>query len=294
MIIGKHIHLRHPLNKTVEYAHDLHCQIFQIFTSNPQSLAVPSLEMKKWQVMREALEKYDMHMVIHGKYNINLCQETDSYQGAKNIQSLWGDMNIDNILGERCLGVIIHMGKNVPALNFTTDEALQMYIDNLKHALAQVPDSIIILETGASQGTEVGSQLPDLARIYHGLNASEQARIRFCVDTCHIWATGYDISTRKGVRAFFREFDTLIDKHKIACIHLNDSVKGLGSKVDRHADLNDGTIGAVGLTAVIRYANRHTIPLIMETPYRKINQATGLPIHFADELKLIQSWLHEK
>ena len=152
-------------------------------------------------------------------------------------------------------------------------------------------DVPIILETGAGVGLEVGTQINKLAWIFHQLKKSEQSRIKFCIDTCHIWAAGSDISNKTLVRKFFSEFDELIGIDNIICIHFNNSVGGLGSKTDRHADLLYGSINPAGLEAIAKFAYLHKIPLIMETPLRAVNPLTDADITFGEELLTVKKWI---
>jgi len=164
--------------------------------------------------------------------------------------------------------------------------------NSLKNALAATPDNtIIILETGASQGTEVASKIEGLNEIYWKLDENERTRIKFCIDTCHIWATGYDISTPAGVKAFFKEFDDMIGIDKIALIHFNDSKTQLESCVDRHADLGYGFIKTTGLKAVAKFAFKNRIPLLTETPLDAIDIKSNKDITWQGEFAKIKSWL---
>uniref|UniRef100_A0A6C0LR63 Xylose isomerase-like TIM barrel domain-containing protein n=1 Tax=viral metagenome TaxID=1070528 RepID=A0A6C0LR63_9ZZZZ len=246
-------------------------------------------DLKKF---REELDRNKMKLVIHGSYTINLCHPTNSKSFLTSIKSLVQDLNASSIIGERCLGVIIHMGKNIKKNGITDAEAISNYIYGLKETIMMSPkETTIILETGASQGTEVGSKLEDLSKIFWRLNEDEQLRVKFCIDTCHIYATGYDISTISNVKDFFDRFDNLIGINKIACIHYNDSKVKLGSHIDRHADIGFGFIPEIGLKEVAKIANKYKIPLIMETPLDSVNPKTNEDISFQEQLSKIKFWL---
>lgn len=218
------------------------------------------------ETFKEKLLKYHVTTIIHGSYTINLCHPVGNVKRTKSINALVSLLKQSDVIGKRCLGVIIHMGKNMPENKLSEKQSLETYAKNLQYVLSQVPGkSKIVLETGASQGNEVGSRLDRLGFIYRQLTEAEKKRVRFCIDTCHVWASGYDISNTENVNAFFEEFHTKVGG-KIVCIHFNNSMNPLNSHVDRHADLTHGQIPYDGLKAVAQYAKEHSIALITETP----------------------------
>lgn len=292
--IGRHINISKGFLTAPEYAKSLGCGIFQVFLGNPQQII--SKERNKDELIKfgEELEKYKMRMVVHSSYTINLAHPIGSNMYKTSVRSLIQDLNASALIGHRCLGVIIHMGKNIETNHITDDEAIDNYVAGLKEALEKTPkETTIILETGASQGTEVGSTIEGLAQIYWLLSDKEQHRIKFCIDTCHIWATGYDISNEDSVDKFFHIFDENIGVNKIACIHFNDSKTDRCSYVDRHDDLGYGHIGVPGLKAVARFAHKHHIPMIMETPLEKINPKTNKKIDTETEIKKVKRWISQ-
>lgn len=282
--IGRHIKVATCFELLPSYAKSFGYDCFQIFLGSPEQIITKSKTKKELEQFSDNLIKEDMHVVIHGKYTINFCHPIGSTKSNTSIKSLIQDLNASHIIGPNCMGVIIHMGKNIKDNNLPAETAINNYIATLKLVLEDTPDdTIIILETGASQGTEVGSRLTSLAKIYNGLEVDEQARIFFCIDTCHIWATGYDISTKAGVINFFERFDQKIGIDKIICIHFNNSKTDINSHVDRHADLTHGMIDTSGLKEIAKFAKRNDIPLIMETP---LSHNT-----LESELKKVKSWM---
>lgn len=244
------------------------------------------------QEFSRQLESCDLDMVIHGSYTINLAHPIDSYKFKASAKSLINDLHTSAIIGPRCIGVIIHMGKNIPANNLTDQDAIDNYVVGLRHCIEHSPmNTTIILETGASQGTEIASTTEKMAYIYSKLTATEQKRVKFCIDTCHIWSSGYDISTRKGAVHYLTEFKRYIGVDKIACIHLNDSKTPINSHVDRHADIGYGKIGIEGLKYITQWSIKHKIPIVMETPLSAVNPDTNKDITHLEQMKLILSWI---
>ncbi|AGF85196.1 endonuclease IV [Moumouvirus goulette] len=293
--MGRHINISSGFVSAPEYAEKLGCSIFQVFLGAPQQVLSKERQNDELVKFGRELSKRNLKMVVHGSYTINLCHPEKSKKFQASLKSLVQDLNASAIIGFRCLGVIIHMGKNIPENKLSVDEAINNYVIGIKKALELTPNSTtIILETGASQGSEVASKIEGLAKIFNGLNKEERERVKFCIDTCHIWATGYDISSVTGVKKFFREFDKQIGVEYISCIHFNDSKTGLESRVDRHADLGYGEIKELGLIAIAQFAKKNNIPLIMETPLDAVNEKTNRDITFSEEFKKVKSWIKNK
>lgn len=291
-LIGRHINAFQGFLTAPEFASKIGCTIFQCFLSNPSKATSKPRDEKELKLFAKQLDKYDMNLVIHGSYIINLCQPSNSFKKKSGLKSLINDLNSVSIIGNRVIGVIIHMGKNVEELKQSDEKAMSNYVDGLKQALKQTPkETIIILETGAGQGHEIGSKLEDLSKIYHSLTKSEQLRVKFCIDSCHVHSADYCLSDKKSVDKFFELWDKLIGIDNIICIHFNDSETDCGSHVDRHADLTYGFIGEQGLETIAKYAEKHKIPLIMETPLDAINIKTNQEITVADEMRRVKNWI---
>lgn len=292
MHIGRHINTSMNFIDSVRYANSIHCAIMQIFMYNPQKTVSKKKPYDVLQKFNLELIKYNMKLVIHGSYTINLCHPVHTSRFNTSTKSLINDLESSIIFADRCIGVIIHMGKNVETLNISYADAINNYITNLQYVLKNTNEkSKIIIETGAGQGTEICNKIDEIAILYNKLSKSERERISFCVDTCHIWASGYDISTVDGVNKYFGEFDKKIGIEKIACIHFNNSKTDFNSHVDRHADLLYGKIDKNGLKNIARLASKHGIHLIMETPLDSIDPKTGKNITFDDEYNIVKKWI---
>ena len=294
MQIGRHLSIKPSFTSTPLVAHSLGCNIFQIFLANPRVFTPQIHTSTELGQFTESMHELNLQVVIHGSYACNFCHPIHTQKFTKSQASLQADLRACEAIGIRCLGVILHMGKNIPTNNIDDGQARANYITGLQQALDATKCAHIILETGAHQGHEIASCIPDLAVIWHALEPHHQARVAFCVDTCHIWASGYDISCGKGVTQFFDLFDREIGIDKIACIHLNDSRNGLGSHVDRHADLTHGMIGADGLAEICRRADRHKIPIIMETPLRFVDLRNNQRVTHANQATMIRKWIRQR
>ncbi len=292
--LGRHVNISHGFLTAPWYAKSLGCEIFQIFLGAPQQILSKARQKDELIKFGKELDKRGLKMVVHGSYTINLCHPKKSKKLQASVKSLVQDLTASSFIGNNCLGVIIHMGKNIPENKLTEEQSIDNYVQGLQMALLETPENTrIILETGASQGNEVASQIDGLAEIYWKLEDDERERIYFCIDTCHIWATGYDISKPVGVKKFFKEFEDKIGVKKISCIHFNDSKTGLESCVDRHADIGYGQIKTEGLKSVALFAKKNDIPLIFETPLDAINKDTNREVTFEEELSKVKSWLED-
>lgn len=287
-LIGRHINTSYGFVSSVEYGKSIGCDIIQIFLGNPQQIISKAKANSDLLEIKKEAQKHHVKIIIHGSYTINLCQPVGSSKFKTSVKSLVQDLKACQTMD--AMGVIIHMGKNVQ--EDPLEEVIENYVTGLREALKETKGgSMIVLETGAGQGSEVGSDLIDLAAIYHSLSESEKERIGFCIDTCHVWAAGYDISTKSKTKKFLKTFDHLIGAEKLVCFHLNDSKKPLEAKVDRHADLGYGMIDLEGIKEICYYAAHHDIPLIMETPLDSIDPKTGNYVESKKELKRVRSWI---
>lgn len=294
MELGRHIGISDGFYTSATYAKNIGCTFFQIFLGSPMCTKNKKKNQKDLLLFKKQLKENDIRMVIHASYTINLAHPNFTPKYNSSVKSLIQDLDASAILGKRCLGVIIHMGKNIPSNKISDFDAIKNYIFGIKECLFRTPkNSTIILETGASQGSEIASTITGMSNIFSKLKKTEQKRVKFCIDTCHIWASGYDISTAQGVRNYLKEFDEKIGLSHIVCIHLNDSKNSLGSCVDRHADIGYGQIGINGLKYMVRWAKKNKIPLVMETPLTAVNKITNRDITHTEQMDLVLSWINK-
>lgn len=253
MIIGCHLPKRDNFCDTVKQIGDNNFEVGQIFNGSPRSDKPGLITPEDAKCVRKYLEKNDYLLFIHSSYLINLSKK--GYSAIMLIRELEDSIK----LGAE--GCIIHQGKTVGQPEY---QAIANYQENIKKCIQKVPEATIILETSAGQGSELFYKIEDLAKFYHSFNKSEKKHLMFCIDTCHIFAAGYDISTGKNVIKFLKSWKKLIGIKKIACIHLNDSKDILGSRIDRHEAIGKGKIGIEGLKTFIKFAVKARIPMILE------------------------------
>jgi deoxyribonuclease-4 len=158
------------------------------------------------------------------------------------------------------------------------DAVLARVADSLNAVFDEVPfeGTLVLLETTAGQGANVGYRFEQLARIIE--NVEQEARLGICVDTCHVFAAGYDISGKTGWRKMMSELEATVGLARLKAIHLNDSRKPLGSRVDRHAHIGQGEIGEAAFERVMRDRRLSKIPKLLETPKENEMDAVNLAL----------------
>lgn len=270
---GSHVsHSKTGLIKTLDQLHEMGINAAQIMVTNPMRCRASENSFTKYdsigdEVMSRLLQ-YDFKLVIHAPYTLNFAKNPNE-QDAYWIDALFRELKIAHRIG--AMGCVLHMGK---AVNLEKEEAENNFHQNLATLIdcmreAGLDRVKLLVETSAGQGTELYptiGNLNDLARFFSRFNESQREYIGICVDTCHIFAAGYDISTSDQSQAFFDEFDEKIGLQHLKVVHMNNSTRELGCRVDRHACLQFGKIGFEGLTTFTQKCYQHNIPVILETP----------------------------
>ncbi|RCS44753.1 deoxyribonuclease IV [Bremerella cremea] len=247
--------------KAVNAAADEDMNVVQLFCKNNNQWRAKAISDKDVELFQTALAERNVEAPLcHASYLINLASPKDELW-EKSIEGLKLEM-------ERCeqLGIpnlVFHPGAHVEATLEEGIERIILAIDRLHKELPDCPVTLL-LETTAGQGTCIGHKFEHLQAILQGLK--QEARVAVCLDTCHIFAAGYPISEEKDFKATFKDFDKLIGFHKLRAIHLNDSKKELGSRVDRHDHIGEGKIGVEAFRHLLNDRRFKKIPLYLETP----------------------------
>ncbi|MEO9307287.1 MAG: deoxyribonuclease IV [Nitrososphaera sp.] len=262
MQVGLHVSIAGSIDKAVDNAVATECTAFQIFTRNPRGWAAKPLSNTDATNFKEKLAKSKIDRlatVAHMPYLPNLSSpEEDPF--ARSLDSL-----IDEV--KRCskLGIpyiVAHLGSHKGKGD---QKGIEMLVKAFTKAAEDTPDDVmILLENTAGQKNSVGSDLDQLGSILSQLKPAK--RFGVCLDTCHAFAFGYDMSTEKGAASTLEKFDTAIGFEHLKILHLNDSKGELGSNLDRHEHIGLGHIGEKGMKYIIKAINRKKIPIILETP----------------------------
>ncbi len=261
MQIGCHVSIAGSIDKAVDNAIERECSAFQIFTRNPRGWHAKELTKEDVSNFKSKLKasKIDRFATCaHMPYLPNLATpKEDGFE--KSVKTLINEV-------ERCaqLGIpylVKHLGSHL----VTGDEAgIKKLVEGLTKAVQTKNDVIILLENTAGQKNSVGSDFKQLGEIYNQLKPAKKFGI--CFDSCHAFVAGYDLRTEEKVKQVFDEFDKYVGIENLKILHLNDAKGEIGCNLDRHYHLGLGGIGEKGIAAVVKFANKRKIPIILETP----------------------------
>lgn len=263
--IGAHISISKGLVNAAKEAKSYGGNILQIFTGSPRGKTKSVRDIDELKECRTYLETHNMKIVIHSSYLLNLAKPWTEYSWW--LKEL--EIELENAYHLGSIGVVIHMGKS---LELSMEEAYNNMFTSIIHILKNTTEygTKIILETPAGQGTETCSKLEEFAKFYNkfkNVKDIHAKRIGLCIDSCHIFAAGYNIGQKTEFVKYMKQFDTLIGLKHIDMIHLNDSKNKLGSRVDRHENIGKGYIGTKGLVEFAKFFKKINIPIVLETPY---------------------------
>jgi deoxyribonuclease IV len=273
LCIGSHIATstrRGTLGELFKHVHkSFGARAIQIFIGNPyRSFNIKSTKSKLMtDDAKEVVQEYDIKLFIHSSYILNFAKDP-STEDAYWIDSLVNELQVADVIGAQ--GCVLHMGKST---KHDVVQSQTWFISNLKIVIQRAKDANIkakvYVETSAGQGTElfptIGS-LDALADFYNHFNDEDRQHIQLCVDTCHIFAAGYNLNTAEDAEMFWQEWYHKIGVQHLGVIHINNSAKPYKSRVDRHAPLANGHISTAGLRSFVEIAAMHQIPMIIETP----------------------------
>lgn len=249
------------LHTAFERGDALECTAIQIFTSSPRQWKGRDLSDEDVDRFHEAWSASMCEVCMAHDIYLTRLGTRDRKILSRSRRAFVEQLGACNRLGLSFL-VMHPVGDDDP----DEEAVLDRVATSLNHVFDRVPDgeTIVLLETTAGQGANVGYRFEQLARIIDGVENRD--RVGVCLDTCHVFAAGYDISTGAAYRATMREFDEVLGLESLLALHLNDSQKGCGSRVDRHAHIGVGEIGSEGFEAVMRDRRLRSIPKVIETP----------------------------
>ncbi|NWG18914.1 MAG: deoxyribonuclease IV [Chloroflexi bacterium] len=258
---GAHMSISGGLYTACERGRRAGCDIIQIFSKNQQQWRARPLTGAEIARFKEAQQSEGVPVVmVHDSYLINLAAPGDE---------LW-HRSIDAFREEleRCAALGIPYLVTHPGAHVGSGEEAGLH--RVADALNQLFDAgagagvTVLLETTAGQGSSLGRRFEELARLIELTRQAE--RVGVCVDTCHIFAAGYDIRSAEAYAVTMAELERIIGLERVKAFHLNDSQKDLGSRVDRHAHIGEGRIGIEGFRALVNDPRFAGLPMVLETP----------------------------
>ena len=240
------------------------CDVIQIFTKNAMQWRANPLTQDDSEAFLKARKETGVSPVAaHGSYLINLASPDDSlYERSQ--EALWEEMQRAEALELPYL--VMHPGSPRGGGEEEGIDRIARAINLIHHRGAGMR-VMILMETTAGQGATLGNRFEHFARIIGRIEADE--RVGVCLDTCHIFAAGYDISMPEGYEAALAEFDRVIGLARLKVIHLNDSKAAAGTRVDRHEHIGKGSLGLNAFRRLLQDPRLAHLPFILETPKGK-------------------------
>ena len=264
ILLGAHMSTSGGVHTAVDRAMSIGCTALQVFTkNNNQWNAKPLTEEDIENYKRKIAEATITPVMAHDSYLINLCaMNPDTLERSRTAF-------IDELTRCEQLGIQLlnfHPGAHGGA---GEEEGIKKIVEslNIAHERTEGFKVLSVVETSAGQGTAVGYKFEQLEKIINGVDKPD--RMAVCVDTCHIFAAGYDIRTEEKYETTFEEFDSIIGLHRLVTFHYNDSKKEFGSHGDRHEHIGKGMIGVAGFSLLMNDTRFANIPKILETPKSK-------------------------
>lgn len=280
MRLGVHVSSAGSLKESVIRAEGVGCEVFQIFTSNPKGwyFKVRSDEEimdYKAELQRSGIGPVFGHLIYLANFASN-----NPYIYTNSINSLISALVLAEKAGFE--GVITHIGSHGGR---GVADGVERVANALKQAIETTGGKVpVILETDAGPGSHLGAKFLEIGQIIK--KAGPKLNIKVCLDTCHVYAAGYDVATDAGLEKTLAEFQAEIGLDRLVVLHLNDSKGELGCHLDRHEEIGKGSIGLEAFRRIINHPELKDLPGIVETPDNKDTvQAEKLSIDTLKELR---------
>ena len=266
------------LPKAIERGVERDCRAIQIFNQSPRMWRPTVYRDEDVEAFREAMASSQIDAVlIHAVYLLN-CASEDAEIREKSLVSLTHSLRVGHSIGAS--GVVLHPGS---AKTGDPAKALARAGETIREALAESEECPLHLENTAGAGGTLGRSIDELASLLEAAGASE--RLGLCLDSCHLFASGYDIRTYSGMDAAMDEIEQKIGLERVGSLHLNDSQTPLGSNRDRHANVGAGELGEAGCAAFLSAPQLQDLPCVLETPGENRSGPTLEEIQLAGKLR---------
>ena len=266
MRIGLHTFTAGSLEKAALTAAELGANTFQIFSTSPRMWKARAPDREQVRLLRRARERFDLHpLAIHVNYLINLAS-IDPVIRTKSIAGFRGELERAAEIGAEYL--VLHPGSY---RGRSVEEGIASFSTALREAAHgwRSRGVMLLLENSAGAGFHIGSRFEELQSIRELARDLTQLPIGYCLDTCHLLASGFEIRTAAGLRATIRNAEETLGLSNVHIIHTNDSKAPLGSRVDRHEHIGKGHIGLEAFRRILRHPHLRGKAFIMETPIER-------------------------
>jgi len=260
-LLGAHVSIAGGFDKAPLRGKAAGCRTIQVFTKSRGQWRARPLPDAEAQAFRANLRASGITLAVaHGSYLINLGSPNPALR-KKSLKACREELERAETLGIPYLVLHpgSHLGRGEAAGLRLIAQALDLLLEETKGFSVQ-----IVLETTAGQGTNLGSRFEHLARLFE--RAKHPDRLGVCLDTCHLFAAGYEIRTEEGYEKTMEAFDRLVGVSRLKVLHLNDSKNDLGSRVDRHEHIGKGFLGLDPFRFILNDERLRGLPMILETP----------------------------
>ncbi|HVZ39200.1 MAG TPA: deoxyribonuclease IV [Candidatus Kapabacteria bacterium] len=260
-MLGAHTSIAGGIHRAISRSRVFNGTALQIFSKNNNRWSAPDFTPEQLAEWHAAAKDFPLSAIaIHDSYLINLCSPNDE-TFARSLDAFVDEHRRAGQLGIRLLN--FHPGA---ACGQPAGQALDLVARQINRAHSATPDSntISVIETTAGQGSTLGWRFEEIAAIIRQID--DRSRIGVCLDTCHVFAAGYDISTEAGYTETMEQFEEIIGLNHLVLFHLNDSKTTLGSRVDRHEHIGRGRIGETAFRMLMADRRFISVPKVIETP----------------------------
>jgi len=263
MKIGAHLSIAGGYYKALERIDAIGGNCLQIFSASPRGWNHATITDEQKRLFLDIKKDLDIGDVFfHASYLVNLAD--DGRIGEESKKSLIAELNVASQLG--IVGSIVHVGSfkgNLPAVwDVSQDRKYSVLINNINEVLAHTPqDTFFIIENAGNK--KIGQNIDEIASIIKDV---DNERLKVCLDTCHLFSAGYDLSTQTKMDVFFDEFEKKIGLKKLIVFHVNDSRDPFNSGRDRHENIGQGTLSMKPFKLLLNDKRTCHLPFIIETP----------------------------
>ncbi|MCY7301925.1 MAG: deoxyribonuclease IV [Thermoleophilia bacterium] len=260
MLFGAHVSSSGGIWQAIDRAEALGCDAVQVFTQSPRMWRPTNHTPEAIARFRERREEAGIKSVVcHALYLVNLASPDPVIYG-KSVAAMRSSLEAASAIGAE--GVIFHVGSHLGA---GFEAGLEHVVPALKELLELTTDDLwLLMENSAGAGGTIGRSTDELAAIHHALD--HHPRLGLCLDSCHWYVSGVDVTDKVILDAAVAEIDDRIGLNRLRCLHVNDSKAPLGSNLDRHETTGAGLIGDTGLRTFLAQPGFQDLPAILETP----------------------------
>jgi deoxyribonuclease IV len=278
MLIGAHVSPAGGLPRAIDRGVERGCRAIQIFNQSPRMWRPTSYRDEDVAAFREAMADSPVDAVlIHAVYLLN-CASDDPDIRAKSLTSLIHSLRVGQAIGAS--GVVLHPGS---AKTGDARAAIARAGETIREALAASEECPLHLENTAGTGGTLGRSIDELAALLDAAGGSK--RLGLCLDSCHLFASGYDIRTPTGIDGLVTEISEKVGLERVGSLHLNDSQTPLASNRDRHANIGAGELGEDGCAVFLSAPAFQDLPCVLETPGENRSGPTRAEVELAMRLR---------